>query len=894
MASGAPHAESLVAPFSELDHRDLALVGGKGANLGELTRAGFPVPAGFCVTTVAFRLFLQGAGDTTQMFADLAAVNPEDTSAIRHLGEAVRSRLRQVSIPDAVTAAVAGAWRGAGAENAYAVRSSATAEDLPGTSFAGQQDTYLNVRGQNDLLEKVRACWISLFTDRAITYRQKNGFGHRRVFLSVIVQRMVFPDVSGILFTADPIDGRRHIVSIDAGFGLGEALVSGLVSADLYKVDKRSGAIVERKIATKTLAIWPTAEGGTEQKPIAGDRRTASSLTDEQVRALAALGARIEAHYQAPQDIEWCIEAGAISVVQSRPITTLYPLPEAPAPGAPLKVYISFSHAQVMTDALPPYAASIWRHVVPFGRDANGLSHTMLTAGGRLYLDPSDLLRVSPIGKAFAGILKAADELIASAVADVIARPEFAYGSGSKISALTSVVPFMSPVIGRALWRLCVATPEGNAARTSAFVDATIATARAKLEPAPPGAERYQVACDLHGRVFEGAFLQIVPTVLSGVLGLLILRKLLAGRGVDRELLTLAQGLDGNVATEMDMQLGDVADVARAHPAVVSHLKNADPRQVLTTVRSVEGGAAFANALQAFLQRYGMRCGSEIDISRPRWSEDPTPLIQILIGNLAREEPRTHRVHHAQLKKQGLDAAEALVRAASPLTRPLVRRLVRVCRHNLAIREHPKFLLVQWLAMMKTVTLHCADVLVREGRLRTRADVFFLTMPEIRQAMRAMSTAPRGNVPDFDSLVSQRQDEHRHNQKLTPPRVMTSEGERVISRHATDHLPANAVAGTAASPGIAEGRAKVVRDPSTAILEAGEILVAPFTDPGWTPLFINAKGLVMEVGGLMTHGSVVAREYGIPAVVSVPDATTIIRTGQMIRVNGDEGFVEIL
>jgi pyruvate,water dikinase len=235
-----------------------------------------------------------------------------------------------------------------------------------------------------------------------------------------------------------------------------------------------------------------------------------------------------------------------------------------------------------------------------------------------------------------------------------------------------------------------------------------------------------------------------------------------------------------------------------------------------------------------------------------------------------------------------------MIRAASPLTRPLVRRLVRMCRQNIAIREHPKFLLIQWLALMKRVTLECAEMLVHQGRLRAADDVFFLTMPELAQAMQPAPASGAGNAASFDALVESRKEEYQHNRKLTPPRVMTSEGEIVTKKHAGDHLPANAFAGSAASPGIAEGRAKVVLDPSTAILEAGEILVAPFTDPGWTPLFINAKGLVMEVGGLMTHGSVVAREYGIPAVVNVPDATKTIQNGQMIRVNGDEGFVEIL
>src|SRR5262245_26516310 len=300
MSSEPLTSDPRVASFAALDKGDLPRVGGKGANLAELTQAGFPVPPGFCVTTQAFREFLSGAGDLTELFARLAALNPEDTEAVRRLGEEMRSRLRQAPIPDDVARPVEAAWRDAGTEHAYAVRSSATAEDLPGASFAGQQDTYLNVRGEAALLEKVRDCWVSLFTDRAIAYRQKNGFDHKKVFLSVVVQRMVRPEVSGILFTADPINGRRNVVSIDSGFGLGEALVSGLVSADLYHVDTDSGA-VEKKIAQKTMAIRPLPEGGTRHESLPEELQTTPSIDDERARELARLGRKIEAHYGAPQ-----------------------------------------------------------------------------------------------------------------------------------------------------------------------------------------------------------------------------------------------------------------------------------------------------------------------------------------------------------------------------------------------------------------------------------------------------------------------------------------------------------------------------------------------------------------------------------------------------------------
>jgi pyruvate,water dikinase len=881
--TGAP----LVLPFRSIGKADLPAVGGKGANLGELTQSGFPVPEGFCVTTEAFRKFLVGAGDTAGIFTKLASVNPEDTESTRRIGEDVRAFLRAAPVPEDVANAVEQAWTETGVEHFYAVRSSATAEDLPSASFAGQQDTYLNIKGRELLLEKVKACWVSLFTDRAITYRARNHFDHERVWLSVIVERMVFPDVSGIMFTADPIDGRRHIVSIDAGFGLGEALVSGLVSADLYKIDKRSKRLVEKKIAKKEVGIFPLPEGGTRQEALSEARQVTPSLSDEQAISLAEVGARIESHYGQPQDIEWCLESSRISIVQSRPITTLYPLPDGADPKARLTLYLSFSHAQVMTDPMGPYALSIWRHLFPFSRDQSGTSPLIQTAGGRLYINPSELLRVKPFGHAAPKILSAVDALMAEAVLDVVQRPEFGYGTGSRLAMARDVVPFLGPIFVKVAWQMWFAAPEGNAERLLAYMDSRIAVAQASVDRAAPGAERYAAALRLIDDVFLDIFPKAIPIVLSGILGQLMLRRLLKGTDVERDVLVFAQGLDGNVTTEMDMALGDLADLARAHPQVATHLKTSDARQAAETVRRVEGGEAFYQALQGFLKRYGMRAASEIDIARVRWSEDPTQLIQMIIGNLAREESGAHRTHHAQLKAQAVLAADRMVAATTPLKRPLVRRLIRVCRQNLAIREHPKFLLIKTLGVMRTVTLECGEMLRREGRLDAKEDVFYLTAEELRDAL-------RGSSVDLRAIVRSKKEELDRFRGLAPPRVMTNEGEIVTRRHSRENLPPNAIQGSAASPGIVEGRAKVVLDPTHAVLNAGEILVAPFTDPGWTPLFINAKGLVMEVGGLMTHGSVVAREYGIPAVVCVPDATKKIRTGQQVRVNGDEGFVEIL
>ena len=257
----------------------------------------------------------------------LSRLKPDDREAIRALSAEIRWTLEAIAIPNDLAAAITRLLAQLGEHAAYAVRSSATAEDMPTASFAGQQDTYLNVVGPKVILQHIGNCWASLFTERAVTYRQRNGVDHRRVQMAVVVQQMVCPQVAGILFTADPVTGNRKVISIDASFGLGEALVSGLVNADTYKV--LDGEVVARTIATKPLAIYASPAGGTQEQAIEPERQDQPALTDAQVVRLAQLGRRIEAHFGRPQDIEWCLADDDFQIVQSRPITTLFPIPVA-------------------------------------------------------------------------------------------------------------------------------------------------------------------------------------------------------------------------------------------------------------------------------------------------------------------------------------------------------------------------------------------------------------------------------------------------------------------------------------------------------------------------------------------------------------------------------------
>ena len=350
--------ERYVLGLEEVDQTQVALVGGKGAHLGELARIeGVRVPAGFCVTTDAFRRVMAEAPSIDDRLERLSRLSPDDREAIRTLSAELRRTLEGIAVPDELAAAITGALARLGEDAAYAVRSSATAEDLPTASFAGQQDSYLNVVGPAAIVRHVGRCWASLFTERAVTYRLRNGFDHRKVHMAVVVQQMVFPDAAGILFTADPVTSNRKVASVEAGFGLGEALVSGLVNADVYKV--RDGEIVARAIAAKQRAIHAVPAGGTREQAIDPERQEQPALTDAQVLRLVGLGRRIEAHFGRPQDIEWCLVGDGFQVVQSRPITTLFPIPAAA--DRENHVYVSVGHQQMMTDPMKPLGISLWQ-----------------------------------------------------------------------------------------------------------------------------------------------------------------------------------------------------------------------------------------------------------------------------------------------------------------------------------------------------------------------------------------------------------------------------------------------------------------------------------------------------------------------------------------------------
>lgn len=878
--------------FNEIDRQHLAYVGGKGANLGEMTKAGFPVPQGFCVTTEAYRTFIDTSTQMSEFYDLLEQINADELESICSLGQRIREHLQSLTLPEDVKSSILEAWKITGQAHAYAVRSSATAEDLPTASFAGQQDTYLNVLGLEQLLQAVQDCWASLFTDRAISYRAKNGFGHRLVFLSVVVQQMVFPEVSGIMFTADPITGHRKTISIDASFGLGEALVSGIVTADLYQV--RSGKIIKKQISKKKLAIYAIPEGGTFTQDIPPEKQEVQALEDHRIIELAELGQKIEVHFGSEQDIEWGLGDGKLYILQSRPITSLHPA--LTVHDDKLHVYVSFSYIQVMTDAMKPLALSLLSNLPNFIKkdptsSDSGFIHA---AGGRAFADVTGPLLLKPSRTIMLRVFKGMDELMASAISEVVQRDEFRNQSFPKkdvFRVIRTVAPIVIPVILKVRSTLLIGDPS-KARPYVASVMKEIVKEHKKIILGTAGAEQLRAIKQKMGTMFSNVLPKIVAYPIAGILASGSLAKKLSKKVGDKQgaylLSQLNKSLPGNVTGELGLELGDLTDTARKHPEVIDYLGRATIESFYEGLLKVGGGAEFKHQLEVFLDKYGMRCSGEIDITKPRWHEDPTQLIPSILSNIRTTKYGEHREKFKRGEIEAEQAGKEILAQFSIFEKRSISRLLKLYRNLMGMRENHKFIVIMLLDIYKRAILEQGRILVQRGILRGEQDVFYFTLEELIILVESRFS---GNAQE---IVEDREKQHVMDQKLTPPRVMTSDGEIITGKLRDVQAPGGALIGTPVSVGTVEGIARVVLRLEDAKLNSGEILIAPYTDPGWTPLFISIKGLITEVGGTMTHGSVVAREYGIPAVVGIDNATKIIKDDSLIRVDGTEGFVEIL
>ena len=641
------------------------------------------------------------------------------------------------------------------------------------------------------------------------------------------------------------------------------------MNADVYKL--RDGEVVAKAVATKQLAIHAWPAGGTQELAIEAESQEQPALTDAQIVRLAQLGRRIEAHFGHPQDIEWCLVDDGFQIVQSRPITTLFPIPAISDQGN--HVYISVGHQQMMTDPMKPLGLSLWQLTTP---------RPMAEAGGRLFVDVTQVL-ASPASRA--GLLEVvgkSDPLTGDALQTILERDGF-------IPSLPDEGPG-EPVPG-----VAPATIETDPALVTELIgrsEASIAALKRDIRT-KSGLELLDFILadiqELRRILFDPQSHQVIMAAMQTTWWLN--EHLQDWLGEKNAADTLTQSVPRNVTSEMGLSLLDVADVIRPHPEVVAFLHDVGDEGFLDELAKRAGGQEARDAIRAYLDRYGMRCVGEIDITRPRWSERPTTLLPMILTNIKNFEPGAGERRFEQGRQEAWKKEQELLERLRALPdgerkAEETKRMIDRVRTFIGYREYPKYGMVSRYFVYKQALLDEAERLVRAEVLGEKEDIFFLRFAELHDVVRT-------NQVD-DELIRRRKEAFRSYQALTPPRVLTSDGEAIAGAYRRDDLPTGALVGLPVSAGTVEGRARVILDMAEADLEPGDILVTAHTDPSWTPLFVAITGLVTEVGGLMTHGAVIAREYGLPAVVGVEHATHLIQDGQRIRVNGTDGYIEIL
>lgn len=887
----------------------LETVGGKGANLARLARAGLPVPGAFLLPVGAYRTFVAENGLAKVIEAALQGLDVTAPAALEAASAQIRSAFAGGMLSLPLRAALDEGYRSLG-DAPVAVRSSATAEDLPDMSFAGQQDTYLNVRGIQALQDAVVACWSSLWTARAIGYRARNGVSHGSVALAVVVQEMVPAQASGVLFTANPLSGRRTETVVDATLGLGEALVSGQVEPDHYVVESATGVILHKSLGSKAAVIVGAAGGGTVTQR--QDHGTQQAVPDDVIGELAALGRRVQELYGAPQDIEWAWANGRIDLLQARPITSLYPLPDG-MPLEPVQAMTAFAAIQGVFEPFTPLGQdsiklllSSVRRLLGYAPDF-GRQTLVVSAGERLYINVTPVLS-NQIGRNIVPyIASAIDPGVALAYRQVVQDPHFApAGPVMRPDTLRRLMPFAGRMARRIVrtWR----DPDGARRQLTSTMDAWVEQSTAAAAPTGDLWRDFDRTLDLLLSIADLMPNLVVPlgvaTVIAGMAPFFGILERFAteaaeasGRPEVAQLpLTIARSLPYNVTTEMDLALWQAAEIIRSDAAEMRAFQEAPAAELAAGYLAGRLPPVTQMAVAIFMYQYGMRGPGEIDIGRPRWCEQPEPLMQTIQSYLAIADPEfapdavfARGLAHAEAAAAQLLAAVAAT-PGGRVKQHLVRWGIGRYRAVAGLREAPKFFAVRMMNIMRRGLLRSGAQLAADGQLEQPGDLFFLTVSELQEigSRHSVSPALRERVTERRAL---REREMRRRQL---PRVLLSDGTAyyagVQAAGDSDHI----LLGDPVSPGVVEGIVHVVLSPSGAQLAPGEILVCPGTDPAWTPLFLAAGGLVMEVGGMMTHGSVVAREYGIPAVVGVHEATSRLHDGQRIRVDGMTGTITLL
>jgi rifampicin phosphotransferase len=894
-----------VRHLKDLGKEDLSLAGGKGANLGEMIRAGLPVPEGFVVLVEAYRKFVEENKLEKEIVNLLSIAANGQSENLKDAAERVKGMFAKGKIPADILKEIDDLYAGTG-KPPVAVRSSATAEDLPGASFAGQYSTFLNVKGKEELQEAIKKCWASLWNERALSYRAKQNIVSKNLAHGVVVQKLITSEKSGILFTANPVNGRRDQLSLSSSWGLGEAVVSGEVDPDQWVIDKKTGDTVSEYIAEKKVMTVRKAEG-VELVSVEPLKQEEVTLDEAERKELLDMTLKVEGYFRSPQDLEWAYAEGRLYLVQTRPITTLYPMPKPEDPGDQLRIYMNLlMFRQGMSAPITPMGIELFMHMLKgMFLNSKGRRKTagwLKSAAGRIFVDVTEILKFKKVLDRMRSYdipaLMDTEPMTIKALVDVADRniTELQTHKKSVISLLFGLITKM----GFGMFKLnFVAKP-----RT---IYGTLFPHKATAKALEYG--NRQLALLQHKR----SKLQSIDEKLDFFAKEALTTGFTIGYGMTFYLMPLFGYLDraGRImikyiddaavpgkpgrevshgfATAVEIGLGssELEKVERAVPgSVTTEMGLAMLRIAKKLDLSGEEPTPDHPEIKDFLEIYGHRSTEEIDIGVLSWKEEPTYVVNLINSYI---DQKVYRVGLEKFDTDRNQAEQAITTIASEIrekgaSRDAVRveKLLRAHRKYFGARELPKSVLVKGIGILREVLLEIGAELKTGGRLDHETDIFFVTSVDIRSGAKLQ-----------DKALRNREEYERELLRTPVPRVMTSSGETIYA--VTEDHGDDLLRGIPASPGVYEGLVKILKRPEEGNrLEKGDILVTASTNPAWTPLFLKIGGLIVETGTPMSHGPVVAREYGIPAVAGLRDATSRLEDGQRVRINGETGSVEIL
>jgi len=857
-----------VLPLSD-SNATLENVGGKGMSLAKLTQAGLPVPGGFFITTEAYRQFMADNGFEPRLLEALTGADLTDPAALEFASQQIGGLFREGEIPPEISQAIMDAYIGLSKQHpssedrkAVAVRSSATAEDLPEASFAGQQETYLNIRGAQAVLEAVKKCWTSLWTARAIAYRAHQGIAPGDVALAVVVQDLVIADAAGVMFTANPLNGKRDELVINAAWGLGEAIVGGLVTPDTLILDKNTGKVKHITVAEKTVRTICTPEGTTEQ-PVEAKKRKARVLSDALAAELARYGSRIEALYGMPMDIEWCLAEGKYFIVQARPITALpieWKLPN------PKGQYMRGSVVDILPDPLSPLFATLGiptitrvgiKHVLrPLTHSEPQLPNYILTINDYAYMSAAFTPRqwwwiLTRMLFSFPRIIREGFPLWRDKI-----RPHYA-----AIAARWQA---------RSLQTMSAAELWGGVQEINEAAMVHMASLLVATTGASAGSEM------LFTRVYEK----------------------LVRREDDPAATTFLMGYD-STPIRAEKSLYDLAAWARTQAELTAHILNTPTSDLVAQLRSINISPTwqgFNERLQTHLQTYG-HIIYDLDFAKALPLDDPTPMLETVKMYLRGEGVNPHE-RQKGLENRRIQAAETARKRLKGLKAWAYRKSLGWAQSLAEVRENALADIGLGYPALRRVLHELGKRLAVAEAIGRPADIYWLEQVELEKAIAVLERG--GPAESMAERIEQRKRRWQELKRVTPPPMLPPK-KKYMGFNMADFTPLTAedqtggiLKGVATSTGKVTAPACVLHGPEDfSRMKPGDVLVAATTTPAWTPLFAMASAVVTDIGGPLSHGSIVAREYGIPAVMGTGVATRRIQNGQVICVDGSAGIVTL-